>query len=378
MKRFAWLLLALSLPALATINGVDSSRILIPCTEGQRMGEYPAGGACNPPALVLYHQDFESLNASQSFMENANLYGDASRTLESFAHVAAAGNCNNTITIATDKVREAGGAQSIKFVNDFAASSDTGCSGGSKARVELKMASDIPKFSKYVPDTEGDYGEWNFGSERWFGFSLYFPTAGNAKWNNRVTRPIFFQIFGWGATVGDGASPILHFMLDNGGEVDIDTEFSVDAGDLTSAQDYLYTGGWVRDTNGNTLSGGAWEILKTYGSSGAAYHLKNAASATAERIQRDQWNDFVVHFKKGHTIATGLIEVWLNGTKILDIPAFPTAPDDFWQSFVKNGLYGVRVDGGGTYTMYMDSYRATDETGDFDAVDPTQDGPRVP
>lgn len=124
------------LAALATINGVDSSRILIPCTEGQRMGEYPAGGACNPPALVLYHQDFESLNASQSFMENANLYGDASRTLESFAHVAAAGNCNNTITIATDKVREAGGAQSIKFVNDFAASSDTGCAGGSKAQVE--------------------------------------------------------------------------------------------------------------------------------------------------------------------------------------------------------------------------------------------------
>ena len=73
-------------------------------------------------------------------------------------------------------------------------------------------------------------------------------------------------------------------MLDNGGEVDIDTEFSVDAGDLTSAQDYLYTGGWVRDTNGNTLSGGAWETLKTYGSSGAAYHLKSAASATAERI----------------------------------------------------------------------------------------------
>lgn len=222
-----------------------------------------------------------------------------------------------------------------------------------------------------MPDTKGDYGEWNFGSERWFGFSLYFPTAGNAKWNNRVTRPIL-QNLGWGATVGDGASPILHFMLDNGGEVDIDTEFSVDAGDLTSAQDYLYTGGWVSDTNGNTLSGGAWETLKTYGSSGAAYHLKSAASATAERIQRDQWNDFVVHFKKGHTIVIGLIEVWLNGTKILDIPAFPTAPDDFWQSFVKSGLYGVRVDGGGTYTMYVDSYRATDETGDFDAVDPTQ------
>ena len=66
MKRLAWLLLALSLPAQATINGVDSSRILIPCVYGQRDSEYPAGGACNPPAPSDYIQSFASFSASSS------------------------------------------------------------------------------------------------------------------------------------------------------------------------------------------------------------------------------------------------------------------------------------------------------------------------
>ncbi len=43
MKRLAWLLLAISLPAWATINGVDSSRVVLPSFDGTRYGAYVAG-----------------------------------------------------------------------------------------------------------------------------------------------------------------------------------------------------------------------------------------------------------------------------------------------------------------------------------------------
>lgn len=372
MRRILWLLLALSLPAWATINAITSTRILTPCAEGQRDAAYPSGGACNPPAAVLYHQSFEALNTSQTFTSGANAYGvTPTVSLEAYAGLKYNANCNDSMSISTTVARETGGTQSLKFINNFALYSNSGtCPGTTKARVEYRMGANQAKLTTCSVD---DCDSWDFGSERWIGFSTYWPTAGNASWGAGVVRPIFFQIIGTGAPTGDPESPILWFLLGPDGRLDVDTGFSAEAGDLTSAHDYIYAGGWVRKPDSTTLSAGEWAALKTSGSSGAEYHLKNIANGTASRIQRDEWTDFVVHFKKGYTAATGLIEVWMNGEKVVNIPAFPTTVNDFDESYTKSGMYASRNASGGTYTMYLDSYRATDETGSYEAVDPAQD-----
>ena len=57
MKRLAWLLLALSLPAQATINGVDSSRVVFPSFDGTRYASHPTGDYDpSPPERVVHYQ----------------------------------------------------------------------------------------------------------------------------------------------------------------------------------------------------------------------------------------------------------------------------------------------------------------------------------
>ncbi len=371
MKRLAWLLLALSLPAWATINGVDSSRIIIPSWDGNRYSAYPAGDAPQPPPVLLYSQGFETLNTAQSFSKGADLYGSSTVTLEDFAGMYWAGNCNSGISVSTDRAREATGTKSLKYVNNFAVYGDFGCPGTVKARVEYQMASNVPKLTKC--DVKGVCGEWGFNEERWIGFSVYFPTSGNAKWTQGVVRPIFFQLFGTGATTGDPNSPVFFFHLGANGELDVNLSFSVEAGDLTSSQDYVFTNDWIRKPDWTRMTAGEWAALKTNGSSNAEYHLADIASVNQPYLQRDQWHDFVIHHKKGYVKAEGLVEIWMDGVKVVDIPAFPTVPNDFYQSFLKSGLYGGQNSNGGTYTMYLDSYRAADETGSYATVDPSQD-----
>lgn len=59
MKRLAWLLLALSLPAWATINGVDSSRVVLPSFDGTRYGAYVAGDYPTGGDGVFYANAFD-------------------------------------------------------------------------------------------------------------------------------------------------------------------------------------------------------------------------------------------------------------------------------------------------------------------------------
>ncbi len=368
MKRLAWLLLALSLPAWATINGVDSSRVVLLSFDGARYGMYVAGDYPETPPGVIWTQDFEALSTSQVFTKNAAVYGSSS-LLKDVEGLYWAGNCNSGISISTDQARQ--GAKSLKFVNNFAVLGDFDCPGTDRSRTEYKMAANAVKLTQC--DVSGICNDWGFGTERWLGFSVYFPTAGNANWTTGSSRPIFFQIFGSGATSGDSSSPILYFILSKNGRLDIDTAFSVEAGDLTSDQDYLFNRGQVKKPNWAVINSTEWAALKTSGSSGSEYHLSGAASHNQPYLQRDTWHDFVIHFGKGYTKATGLIEIWMDGTKIVDIPAFPTTVSDFYQSFLKNGLYGNLNASGGTYTMYLDSWRAYDEQGTFNAVDPAQD-----
>ena len=72
MKRIAWLLLALSLPAWATINGVDSSRVVFPSWDGTRYAQYLVGDLPNP--TPDYVNDFEACTPGSTTFGIADEY----------------------------------------------------------------------------------------------------------------------------------------------------------------------------------------------------------------------------------------------------------------------------------------------------------------
>ena len=368
MKRLAWLLLALSLPAWATINGVDSSRVVLPSFDGTRYGAYVAGDYPETPPGVIWTQDFEGI-ANETVFSKANM-DSTYEALEGLGHISI---CDAGVTISNTVARH--GTQSVKFYNDLAVPADgSNCTDSArKARVEIQMGANQYKITH--KSAYGDQLGFTFGDERWIGYSMYFPTAGNDGWT-ASSQPIIFQLIGAGAPTGDPTSPVLWMHLNTNGGFALNTGFSVEAGDLTSAQDYLFEGGNVYTTNWDAITSAQWTALKTSGSSGAEYHLK---FKSAGYYSRDTWYDVIIHYKKGYTKATGLIEVWVRNvttgvlTKMVDVPAFPTTVSDFSQSYFKTGIYKGVQTVSNKYTMYIDSWRAYDEQGTFNAVDPAQD-----
>ena len=158
------------------------------------------------------------------------------------------------------------------------------------------------------------------------------------------------------------------------GNLKVETEFTAEAGDLTSDQDYLFNANMVYTDTWDLLSPSAWSALKQDGTEGAHFHLRKEFSGV---FVRDQWTDFVIHFANGYTKATGTIELWTRTggvlTKRFDIPAFPTNTSTFPISFLKMGIYSGVQTSSETYTIHIDSWRAYDENGTFNAVDPAQD-----
>lgn len=366
MKRLAWLLLALSLPAWATINGVDSSRVVLPSFDGTRYGAYVAGDYPETPPGVIWTQDFEGI-ANGTVFSKANM----DSTYEALEGLGYNSICDAGITISNTVARH--GSQSMKVFNDISVRADGNvCTdSATKARVELILAANAYKLNHNIGDGLG----FALPSERWFGYSVYFPTAGNSGWSTS-NKPFILQIFGSGSPTSDPASTIVAMQLGANGVPYITTEFSADPGDLTSAHDYLFSGGHVWDPGWSKVtSSAAWAAIKENGAFG--YHLLFTSSGSA--FSRDKWYDVIVHLKKGSTAATGQLEIWVRDvatdtlTKAVDVPAFPSSRDDFPKGFMKTGFYiGVKPVSE-TYTMYVDSWRAYDEQGTFNAVDPAQD-----
>ncbi len=363
MKRIAWLLLALSLPTWATINGVDSSRVVLPSFDGTRYGMYVAGDFPETPPGVIWTQDFEGI-ANGTVLTKSNM-DSTYKASEGLGYNA---SCHSGISISNTVARH--GSQALKIQNDTSEASDSGsCAAATKARVELTLGA-----NQYKITNSGDGLGWPLGSDRWIGYSVYFPTSGNTSWSSISPRIIIMQIFGAGGDSLDPSTPILYFILGSNGSLSADTTFSAEAGDITSSQDYLMPYAYIGDTKTNSTT---WALLKSSGTSGVTEgRLKIASSVT---ILRDRWYDVIIHFAKGKTVATGAIEIWLRDTstsaltKIVDIPAFPTTRRDFPTSYLKTGWYSALTATSNTYTMYVDSWRAYDEQGTFNAVDPAQD-----
>ena len=102
MKRIVWLLLALSLPAWATINGVDSSRVVVPSADGKRYGSHPNGDydPSPPERVVRYQATFDTV-----FGGNTNtLNGGFIQTVTTSGVNACTGNATTLLNYTPDSV----------------------------------------------------------------------------------------------------------------------------------------------------------------------------------------------------------------------------------------------------------------------------------
>ncbi len=88
------------------------------------------------------------------------------------------------------------------------------------------------------------------------------------------------------------------------------------------------------------------------------------------KIPKNQWVDWVVHIKYSHT-NTGILEVWMDGEKVIDRQNMPNAYNDAAYPYLKFGLYKWNW---GTATskrvMYFDEVRVGDENSSYDEVKP--------
>jgi hypothetical protein len=88
-------------------------------------------------------------------------------------------------------------------------------------------------------------------------------------------------------------------------------------------------------------------------------------------IPKKKWIDWVVHIKYSHT-NTGILEVWMDGEKVIDRQNMPNAYNDVSYPYLKFGLY--KWSWGNSTTnrvMYFDEVRVGDENSSYDEVKPS-------
>ena len=87
-------------------------------------------------------------------------------------------------------------------------------------------------------------------------------------------------------------------------------------------------------------------------------------------VPKNKWIDWVVHIKYSHT-NTGILEVWMDGEKVIDRQNMPNSYNDKAYPFFKFGIYKWKW---GTATsqrvIYYDEVRVGDENSSYDKVNP--------
>lgn len=173
MRLFLALLLALSLPAWATINGVNSSRVVVPSSDGKRYGQYPAGDyVAVPPRAPYFIGAFESgviqaqasindgyrINVMNSTTAVCTGNGGAGPSSGYDARVSATG-----ASIGADTVSPRAGTYfwygSINNTTNYTSL----CGNGSNK----------PRWNLFLSDA---VHRVDFDQEVWLGFSIYLPS----------------------------------------------------------------------------------------------------------------------------------------------------------------------------------------------------------
>ena len=332
MKRIAWLLLAISLPAWATINGVDSSRILIPCNEGQRSGEYPDGGACNPPAP--YTQDW--LGFSLSSTAHSAINGDAN--LRIFSHSKGPSEDVNAYQIVSSQCRD--GDSRALFMRNVGTIKDS----VGKHRQEIQFADNLPDFDRTSDDTE-----------YWFGYSKYIPSAGWPK----------------ASEAGGGSLEIISNQFKNGQGPNLLFQYQHDGN-----SDGLIRLTFIRYWG--ATEGAETPVKYYYKKKSGATENTNTTSNTVSEFPLDRWMDIIVRFVQDPDGSTGSVTVYVVDTSDSTITTMVNetnvqigyADEAGVGIQFEDGMYWGPTDRSFTYQMYYDAYHAYKGTDGYNIVKP--------
>lgn len=87
------------------------------------------------------------------------------------------------------------------------------------------------------------------------------------------------------------------------------------------------------------------------------------------KIPKDRWVDWVVHIKYSHT-NTGILEVWMDGVKVINRQNMPNAYNDSEYPYLKLGNYKWDWGTNTKRVLYWDEIRIGNENSNYDEVRP--------
>jgi hypothetical protein len=182
------------------------------------------------------------------------------------------------------------------------------------------------------------------GQEYWYGFSVFFPEP---------------------------------YVADNIWEIVGQWHRIPDPGDDTSGLNPPIS---IEINNGN------WRFISRYSTAQPTTEAsrKTAFDKLLGPVEGGKWHDWVVHVKWSATLGEGLLQVWKNGVKVVDITG-PNCYNDAVAPYFKMGIYkgwSDRISPTGIVSerrFYHDSFRMAGAGGSYAAVSPgSEAGPMPP
>jgi hypothetical protein len=86
-------------------------------------------------------------------------------------------------------------------------------------------------------------------------------------------------------------------------------------------------------------------------------------------IPKNKWIDWVIHIKYSHTNA-GILEVWMNGEKVIERVNMPNSYNDDAYPYFKFGVYKWNWGATSQKVIYYDEVRVGNENSSYDEVKP--------
>ncbi|PSR52342.1 hypothetical protein AHMF7605_01790 [Adhaeribacter arboris] len=206
----------------------------------------------------------------------------------------------------------------------FSLSSSVARSGSKAARFELRNADNKVRSEILLPAETS--------SNRWYGYSLYLPSS---YWQNSMNADTWDIITQWHAT-DDSGEPARFPPI----------ALVVSKGRLNVV---MYWATRANNTN-STISGKKVFDLGP--------------------VIKDKWLDFVFHINYSHQ-SDGILDIWMNGTKVIDFKGPNTYNDDYYPYF-KIGIYKREWGSISKRALFVDDIRTA--TGNATYSDVAPDG----
>jgi len=215
-----------------------------------------------------------------------------------------------------------------EFAVDHSFSLDENIKRAENAAGRFEINNDDPKIWS-ATRSELSQAQSTAKAEGWYGFSQYFPDSYISDSSGEV-------ITQW------------HDQSDQGETVDRSPSNAI----ITSDDKFKWMIRWDADA-----------IMNSGTSDGLIY-------IDLGKIPKNKWVDWVVHIKYSHT-NSGILEVWMDGEKVIDRQNMPNAYNDNAYPYLKFGLYKWNW-GAATSkrVMYFDEVRIGNSNSSYDEVKP--------